>query len=109
MARTADVNAIMLCPGPTVVVPARLSAALYVTVTPSSMFGFVAHSHVLQPGLVEDAALCYPPCRDGYHGAAFLCWAVSDVEFRYVLFGKVNVLDVNVFAGLPSGVQRHGC
>jgi len=33
-------------------------------------------------GLVEDAALCYAPCRSGYSGAAFLCWEDCPAGFR---------------------------
>lgn len=32
------------------------------------------HAASCPPGKVKDAGLCYPPCKQGYHGVGPVCW-----------------------------------
>lgn len=52
---------------PDIYLPQALGGHEVVTFTPNSC----------PPGQEEDAGLCYPRCRSGYHGVGPVCWADS--------------------------------
>ena len=66
-------------------------------------------------GLVEDAALCYPPCGKGFYGVGPVCWERCPVAQDYPVDGGAvccrnktvctkKVLDLS--AGLPLAVME---
>jgi gamma-glutamyl hydrolase len=66
-------------------------------------------------GLVEDAALCYPPCGDGLYGVGPVCWERCPAAQDFPVDGgavccrnktvcKQKVLDLS--AGLPVAVME---
>jgi len=36
--------------------------------------------HACAKGLVKSGLLCYPPCREGYHGVGPVCWADHGIK-----------------------------